>query len=44
MNEKRPDFDYHKRNIPVVICDTDIRNDLPSHGDDRKTFELMTST
>jgi len=20
---KRPDYDYHKRNISVVICDTD---------------------
>jgi hypothetical protein len=28
----------------VVICDTDIPYGQPSHGGDRKTFEVMTST
>jgi hypothetical protein len=27
---------YDKRNIPVVICDG-----LLTHGDDRKTFEVI---
>jgi hypothetical protein len=36
---------YDKWNISVAICDTDIPcNGQPSHGDDRKIFEVMTST
>ena len=38
---KGPGSVYDKWNISVVICDTDIQ---PSHGGDRKTFEVMTST
>ena len=34
---------YDKWNISVVICDTDIPSGQPSHGGDRKTFEVMTS-
>ena len=41
---KGPDCDFDKRNISIVICDTDIRNGYPSHVGDRKTFEVMTST
>jgi hypothetical protein len=37
---KGPGSVYDKWNISVVICDTDI----PSHGDDRKIVEVMTST
>jgi len=33
---------YDKWNISVVICDTD--NGQPSHGGDRKSFEVMNST
>ena len=33
---------YVKWNISVVICDT--HNGQPCHGDDRKTFEVVTST
>ena len=29
-----------KRNISVVICDTDIRNGLQSNGGDRKTTDV----
>jgi hypothetical protein len=36
---------YDKWNISVAICDTDIPcNGQLSHGDDRKIFEVMTST
>ena len=35
---------YHKWNISVVICDTDFHSGQPSHGGDRKTFEVMNST
>ena len=35
---------YDKWNISVVICDTDFHNGQPSHGGDRNTLELMTST
>jgi hypothetical protein len=31
---------YNKWNISVTICDTDN----PSHGGDRKTFEVTAST
>jgi len=37
---KEPGSAYDKRNITVVICDTDI----PWSWCDRKTFEVMTST
>jgi hypothetical protein len=37
---KGPGSVCDKWNISVVICDTDI----PSHGGDRKIFEVMTST
>ena len=40
---KGPDYEYDKRNISVVICDTDIPQWL-NHGGDRKTVEVMTST
>jgi hypothetical protein len=43
---KVPGSAYDKWNISVVICDTDIpqRSTKPSHGGDRKIFEVMTST
>ena len=40
---KGPDYNYDKRHISVVICDTDIQFQLTNHCDDRKTFEVMTS-
>jgi hypothetical protein len=42
--KKGPGIAYDKWNISVVICDTDIPSGQPSHGDDRKSFEVMTST
>ena len=39
----KPDCDYDKQNISVVICDTDIPQWLTRSGD-FKTFEAMTST
>ena len=41
---KGPGSVCDKWNISMVICDTNIHNGQPSHGDDRKTFEVMTST
>jgi hypothetical protein len=41
---KGPGNVYDKWNISVVICDTDFHSGQPSHGGDRKTFEVMTST
>jgi hypothetical protein len=41
---KGPESVYDKWNISVVICDTDIPLWSTSHGGDRKTFEVMTST
>jgi hypothetical protein len=41
---KGPDYDYDKQNIYVTIFDMDIRNGQPSHGGDRKTFEVITAT
>jgi hypothetical protein len=42
---KEPGSVHGKWNISVVICDKDIPySDQPSHGGDRKTFEMMTST
>jgi hypothetical protein len=35
---------YDKWNISVVICDTEPHNGQPSHGGDRKTFEVITSS
>jgi hypothetical protein len=40
MNEGQ-NYDYDKRNISVVICDTNIHN---GHGDICKTVEVVTST
>jgi hypothetical protein len=42
--KKVSDYDYDKRNISVVITNTDIRDGQPSHVGDRKAFEVMTST
>ena len=43
--ERRRDWDYDKRNISVVICDTDILQRLTlSHDGDRKPFEMITYT
>jgi hypothetical protein len=38
---KELDCDYDNQNISMVICATYIQQ---SHGGDRKTFEVMTST
>jgi len=39
---KGPGSAYDKWNISVVIRDTDIfHNGQPSHGGDRKTFEVI---
>ena len=40
---KGPEGVYDKWNIYVVIGDTDIRSGQHSHGEDRKTVEVMTS-
>ena len=40
MNEGQ-NYDYDKRNISVVICDTNIHK---GHGDICKTVEVVTST
>ena len=40
---KEPGSVYDKWNISVGICDTD-RYSIASHGGDRKSFEMMTST
>jgi hypothetical protein len=44
VNEERTGSGYDKWNISVVTCDTYIHNGQPSHGGDRKIFEVMTST
>jgi len=41
---KGPGSDYDKWNISVVICEQTFRSGLPSHGGNRETFEVMTST
>ena len=41
---KESDCDYDNWNRFVVICDTDIPYGQSSHGGERKTFEVMTST
>ena len=41
---KGPGSADDKWNISVVICDTIFHNGQPSHGGDRKMFEVMTST
>jgi hypothetical protein len=41
---KGPGSVYDKWKISVVICDTNIHNDQPSHGGDRRVFGVMTST
>ena len=38
------DYNYDKRHISVAICHTDIQFQLTNHGDDRKTFEVITSS
>ena len=44
MNEKRTGSAYDKCNIFVVIVPEIFHSGQPSHGGDRKTFEVMTST
>lgn len=46
MHEKRtiPDCDYDKKNIAVIISDTDTLLRLTSHGGDLKTFHMTTPT
>jgi hypothetical protein len=42
---KGPGSVYDKWNISVVICDRcSFHNGQPSHGGDRKIFDVMTST
>lgn len=45
MHEKRtiPDCDYDKKNIAVIISDTDTLLRL-SHGGNLKTFHMTTPT
>jgi hypothetical protein len=40
--KKGPGIAYDKWNISVVICDTDIPSDQPSHRDDSKTLPRGT--
>ena len=40
---KGPGNVYDKWNISVIICQI-FHNGQPSHGGDRKLFEVMTST
>ena len=42
--EKEGNCDYDKRNISVVICDTEIRIFWSRHNDDNSSFEVPTST
>jgi hypothetical protein len=41
---KGPGSAYDKWNISVVILTQIFHNGQPSHGDDHKIFEVMTST
>jgi len=41
---KGPESAYDKRNIHGHLLSHIFRNGKPSHGGDRKIFEVMTST
>ena len=44
MNEERAGSVYDKWKISLSFVSQIFHNDQPSHGGDRKTFEVMTST